>query len=74
VNEIQSLANGADANGNYLFGGTRTKTQPYQQIPLVSSDIMGDQVETSVNLTDTRTLKLVDLDPMSISRLIQGIF
>ena len=30
VNEIQSLANGADVNGNYLFGGTRTRTQPYQ--------------------------------------------
>ena len=58
VNEIQSLANGADANGNYLFGGTRTKTQPYQTDSSGVIRYMGDQVETNVNLTDTRTSQI----------------
>jgi len=58
VNEIQSLANGADANGNYLFGGTRTKTKPYQADSSGIVRFVGDQVETSVNLTNTRTSQI----------------
>lgn len=55
VNEIQSMANGTDANGNYLFAGTRTRTQPYQKDGSGLIKYVGDQVETSVNYTDTRT-------------------
>ena len=58
VNEIQSLANGADANGNYLFGGTRTRTQPYQADSAGIIRYRGDQVESSVNFTDTRTTQV----------------
>ena len=58
VNEIQSLANGADANGNYLFGGTRTKTQPYQADSAGIIRYRGDQVESSVKFTDTRTTQV----------------
>ena len=58
TNEIQSLANGADANGNYLFGGTRTKTQPYQQDSAGVIRYQGDQVASSVNFTDTRTSQI----------------
>lgn len=58
VNEIQSLANGADANGNYLFGGTRTKTQPYQADSAGIIRYRGDQVESNVNFTDTRTTQV----------------
>jgi len=54
INEIQSLANGTDASGNYVFGGTRTKTQPYQKDSAGIIRYQGDQVETAVNLTDTR--------------------
>jgi flagellar hook-associated protein 3 FlgL len=54
VNEVQSLANGTDANGNYLFGGTRTKTQPYVKDSTGVVRYQGDQVETAVNFTDTR--------------------
>jgi flagellar hook-associated protein 3 FlgL len=54
VNEIQSLANGTDAGGNYVFGGTRTKTQPYQKDSAGVIRYRGDQVETGVNFTDTR--------------------
>jgi len=55
VNEIQSMANGTDANGNYLFAGTRTRTQPYQKDGSGLIKYVGDQVETSVKFTDTRT-------------------
>jgi flagellar hook-associated protein 3 FlgL len=54
VNEIQSLANGTDASGNYVFGGTRTKTEPYQKDSAGVIRYRGDQVETAVNFTDTR--------------------
>ena len=54
VNEIQSLANGTDASGNYVFAGTRTKIQPYQKDSAGVIRYRGDQVETAVNFTDTR--------------------
>jgi len=54
VNEIQSLANGTDAAGNYVFGGTRTRTQPYQKDSAGVIRYQGDQVDTGVNFTDTR--------------------
>ena len=54
VNEIQSLANGTDASGNYVFGGTRTRTEPYQKDSSGVIRYRGDQVETAVNFTDTR--------------------
>jgi flagellar hook-associated protein 3 FlgL len=54
VNEIQSLANGTDAAGNYVFGGTRTRTQPYQTDSAGVIRYQGDQVDTGVNFTDTR--------------------
>jgi flagellar hook-associated protein 3 FlgL len=54
VNEIKGLANGADASGNFLFAGTRTKTQPYQTDDAGIIRYVGDQVETRINLTDTR--------------------
>lgn len=55
VNEIQSQANGSDANGNYLFAGTRTKTQPYQKDSSGVVRYVGDEVETRIDLTDTRS-------------------
>jgi flagellar hook-associated protein 3 FlgL len=54
VNEIQSSANGTDASGNYVFGGTRTQTQPYQKDSTGIIRYQGDQVDTGVNFTDTR--------------------
>lgn len=54
VNEIQSSANGTDAAGNFVFGGTRTRTQPYQKDSAGVIRYQGDQVDTGVNFTDTR--------------------
>ena len=58
VNEVQSLANGTDANSNYVFSGTRLKTQPYQEDQAGIIRYQGDQVETSINFTDTRTSQI----------------
>ena len=58
VDEIKNLANGADANGNYVFAGTRVKTQPYQEDEAGIIRYNGDQVETNAKFTDTRTTSI----------------
>ena len=55
IDEIKNLANGADVNGNYVFSGTRVKTAPYQEDEAGVIRYQGDQVETNVKFTNTRT-------------------
>lgn len=72
VKEIQSLANGADVNGNYTFAGTRVKTQPYQEDESGIVRYRGDQVETSINLTDTRTTTIGRSGPDVFQSIFTG--
>ena len=72
VKEIQSLANGADVNGNYTFAGTRVKTQPYQEDEAGIVRYRGDQVETSINLTDTRTTTIGRSGPDVFQSIFTG--
>lgn len=72
VNEIQSLANGSDVSGNYLYGGTRVKTQPYQEDEGGIIRYKGDQVKTSINLTDTRTTKIGRSGPDVFQSIFTG--
>lgn len=55
TDEIKNLANGIDPSGNYLFSGTRVRTAPYQEDESGIIRYQGDQVETQLNFTKTRT-------------------
>jgi flagellar hook-associated protein 3 FlgL len=55
TDEIKNLANGIDPSGNYLFAGTRVRTAPYQEDESGIIRYQGDQVETKLNFTKTRT-------------------
>lgn len=54
TDEIKNLANGIDPSGNYLFSGTRVRTQPYAEDAAGVIRYQGDQVETQLNFTATR--------------------
>ena len=54
VDEVKNLANGVDPSGNYLFSGTRVKTQPYQEDATGTIRYQGDQVDTELNLSNNR--------------------
>lgn len=54
VSEAVNLANGTDANGNFLFGGSRVATQPYQANDDGVIEYRGDNFRPSLDYTANR--------------------
>ena len=53
--QLLSLANSKDTNGNYMFGGSRVQTKPFQLVDGVMT-YMGDQTRMSVAVGEQRSL------------------
>jgi flagellar hook-associated protein 3 FlgL len=56
--DLQSLAATRDIDGSYLFSGTRMTTAPFQSSPAGGVSYAGDQVDTSIDIGEGRTLTL----------------
>jgi len=54
VSETVNLANGTDANGNFLFGGSRVSTPPYQTNDQGIIEYLGDNYRPSLDYTANR--------------------
>jgi flagellar hook-associated protein 3 len=72
VSEIQNLANGTDANGNYVFSGTRVKTKPYQHDEAGTIRYVGDRVENNLNFTKTRVSQVGRSGPDIFQSVFSG--
>lgn len=60
LNELQDLVNAKDSNGDYLFAGYKSKTQPV--IKATSGDFVfqGDEGKRTISLSDTTFLTVLD--------------
>ena len=56
--QMLSLANSRDTNGNYLFGGSRVKQAPFAQDAYGHVDYKGDQTRMQVRVGEQRTIPL----------------
>ena len=54
TSEMQNLANGTDANGNFLFSGSRVTTRPYQEDADGVIRYQGDTFEAGLDYTANR--------------------
>jgi flagellar hook-associated protein 3 FlgL len=54
TSEMRNLANGTDANGNFLFAGSRVTTQPYQEDADGVIRYQGDTFESGLDYTANR--------------------
>ena len=52
--EIKNLANGTDANGNFLFGGSRVSTEPYSEDKSGIIRYQGDNYRSNIDYTSNR--------------------
>jgi len=56
--QILSLANSKDSNGNFYFSGSRLKQSPFAQSPQGQMVYQGDQTRMQVQVGDQRTIPL----------------
>ena len=56
--QMLSLANSRDTNGNYLFGGSRVKQVPFAQDAIGQISYKGDQTRMQVRVGEQRTIPL----------------
>jgi flagellar hook-associated protein 3 FlgL len=56
--EILSLANTKDNNGNYIYSGSRVKTAPFASDSNGSSDYQGDQTKMYVRVSEQLSIPL----------------
>lgn len=56
--QMLSLANSRDSNGNYLFGGSRVKQAPFEQDSLGQVSYKGDQNRMQVRVGEQRSIPL----------------
>jgi len=56
--QMLSLANSRDTNGNYLFGGSRVKQVPFAQDVIGQVIYKGDQTRMQVRVGEQRTIPL----------------
>ncbi len=54
TSELKNLANGADANGNFLFGGSRVATAPYKEDEAGVIRYQGDNYRSNIDYTSNR--------------------
>lgn len=60
IDELVALANSRDANDEYLFSGTRTKTQPFDQPAIGTFRYSGDQGQRALQVSPTRQVAIDD--------------
>lgn len=58
--ELLSLANSRDGNGNYMFSGFQTSTQPFSPSSGGGADYVGDQGQRMLQVSASRQLALND--------------
>ncbi len=56
--QIMSLGNSQDSNGNYLFSGSKASTPPYSKDAAGVVYYQGDQARMKVNVGDSRRMNL----------------
>ena len=56
--QMLSMANSRDSNGNYLFGGSRVKQAPFAQDTMGQVTYKGDQTRMQVRVGEQRTIPL----------------
>ena len=54
IAEMKNLANGTDANGNFLFGGSRVTTMPYSEDAEGVIRYQGDNFRPNIDYTSNR--------------------
>jgi flagellar hook-associated protein 3 FlgL len=54
IDEMKNLANGTDANGNFLFGGSRVATMPYSEDDNGVIRYQGDNFRPNIDYTANR--------------------
>ena len=54
TSEMKNLANGIDANGNFLFGGSRVATEPYAEDETGIIRYQGDNYRSNIDYTSNR--------------------
>nr|WP_314489377.1 flagellar hook-associated protein 3 [uncultured Pseudomonas sp.] len=57
---VFGLLNSRDANGNYMFGGAKSTTQPYVRNADGTYSFQGDQTQLSLQVSDTLSLATND--------------
>ena len=58
ISAMKNLANGTDANGNYLFAGSRVKTMPYNEDVDGTIRYQGDSFNQSIDFNANRRSSL----------------
>ncbi len=69
--ELLSLANQQDANGSFIFGGFKTKTQPFQKNIDGNIEYKGDAGTTSLSVSETMVVQ-TSVDGESLFQKIKG--
>ena len=69
--ELLSLANQQDANGAFIFGGYKTKTQPFQKNIDGKIEYKGDAGTTSLSISETMVVE-TSVDGESLFQKIKG--
>ena len=69
--ELLSLANQQDANGSFIFGGFKTKTQPFQKNIDGKIEYKGDAGNTSLSVSETMVVQ-TSVDGESLFQKIKG--
>ena len=69
--ELLSLANQQDANGSFIFGGFKTKTQPFQKNIDGEIQYKGDAGTTSLSVSETMVVQ-TSVDGESLFQKIKG--
>ena len=69
--ELLSLANQQDANGSFIFGGFKTKTQPFQKNINGIIEYKGDAGTTSLSISETMVVE-TSVDGESLFQNIKG--
>ena len=69
--ELLSLANQQDANGSFIFGGFKTKTQPFQKNIDGKIEYKGDAGTTSLSVSETMVVQ-TSVDGESLFQKIKG--
>ena len=69
--ELLSLANQQDANGAFIFGGYKTKTQPFQKNINGEIEYKGDSGTTSLSISETMVVE-TSVDGESLFQKIKG--
>ena len=69
--EVLSLANQQDANGSFIFGGYKTKNQPFQKNIEGKIEYKGDAGRTSLSVSETMAVQ-TSVDGESLFQKIKG--